>query len=149
MSKEDLARVSDKEARQAWGRKWSGVGGSAPPKDAARKSANRNEFHWSADAAAFFQDAVTELGGPSSATANAILEILSLGPLQILSHAQVKSRLQCVRNKMRVESRPQARDATSLPLELHAVEPAAPAPKKLKRKRAYSSGNVSDDDFDC
>jgi hypothetical protein len=75
MSKQDLARVSDKEARQAWGRKWSGVAGSAPCKDAALKSANRNEFHWSAEASALFQDAVTELGGLSLANRKSICDL--------------------------------------------------------------------------
>ena len=140
MNKEDLARVTDEEARQAWGREWAGVAGSAPPKDAALKSANRNEFHWSAEAAAIFQDAVTELGGPASAMSSAIIQILSLGPLHHLTSPQVKSRLQKVRK--------QARAATSQ-LQTHAVAPAAPAPKKPKRKRAYSTGNLSDDDFDC
>ena len=140
MPKKELSRVTDKEAREAWGRKWAGVAGSAPPKDAALKSANRNEFHWSAEAAAIFQDAVTELGGPASAMPSAIIQILSLGPLHHLTSPQVTSRLQKVRK--------QARAATSQ-LQTHAVAPAAPAPKKPKRKRAYSTGNLSDDDFDC
>ena len=140
MNKEDLARVTDKEAHEAWGRKWASVAGSAPPKDAALKSANRNEFHWSAEAAAIFQDAVTELGGPASAIPSAIIQILSLGPLHHLTSNQVTSRLSKVRK--------QARAATSQ-LQTHAVAPAAPAPKKPKRKRAYSTGNLSDDDFDC
>lgn len=105
-----------------------------------RALANRNEFHWSAEAAAIFQDAVTELGGPASAMPSAIIQILSLGPLHHLTSPQVNSRLQKVRK--------QARAATSQ-LQTHAVAPAAPAPKKPKRKRAYSTGNLSDDDFDC
>jgi hypothetical protein len=140
MPKKELSRVTDKEAREAWGRKWAGVAGSAPPKDAALKSANRNEFYWSAEAAAIFQDAVTELGGPASAMPSAIIQILSLGPLHHLTFPQVTSRLQKVRK--------QPRAATSQ-LQTHAVAPAAPAPKKPKRKRAYSTGNLSDDDFDC
>ena len=140
MPKKELSRVTDKETREAWGLKWAGVAGSAPPKDAALKSANRNEFHWSAEAAAIFQDAVTELGGPASAMPSAIIQILSLGPLHHLTSPQVTSRLQKVRK--------QARAATSQ-LQTHAVAPAAPAPKKPKRKRAYSTGNLSDDDFDC
>ena len=139
MSKEKLSRVSDKEARLAWSRKWAAVAGSAPTKDPALRSANRGEFHWSAEASSIFQDAVTELGGLTSAVPSAIIQILSLGPLHHLTSNQVVSHLQVVRQR--------ARAATSQ-LQTHAVAPAAPAPKKLKRKRAYSTGNQSDDDFD-
>jgi len=62
MTKKELSRVTDKETREAWGRKWAGVAGSAPCKDAALKSANRNEFHWSAEASALFQDAAFAAG---------------------------------------------------------------------------------------
>jgi hypothetical protein len=75
MTKKELSRVTDKETREAWGLKWAGVAGSAPCKDAALKSANRNEFHWSAEASALFQDAVTELGGLSLANRKSICDL--------------------------------------------------------------------------
>jgi hypothetical protein len=137
MTKKELSRVTDKETREAWGRKWAGVAGSAPCKDAALKSANRNKFHWSAEASALFQDAVTELGGLSLANRKSICDLSDspartpsppnlssgskLGPLHHLTYLQVQSRLQKVRQ--------QARAATSQ-LQTHAVAPAAPAPKK-------------------